>query len=98
MDHGYHSDGYATNGHYRILDKISQHDAVHSTKYRIEHGEKSEDDSIEMRHISRTNIKGQIRLDQFPGDKDFNEFSQSYKTISQKSKTTDQRECDYDYM
>jgi len=51
-----------------------------------------------MGHMFRSDLKGNISGDDLPGDEDLNEFSQSNKTIGEKTQAADQGKNHYDGM
>src|SRR4051812_42602870 len=90
MLYGNHSNSNTTNCHDDVLDQVTQNNTVHSTEHGIKNSKERKNDSVEMCDIFRCNMKRNIWLNQIPGNKYFNEFTKTNKTISHETKTADQ--------
>src|ERR1035437_4419296 len=80
----------AGDRHDAIFYHITYYNAVHPTQNGIKHGKKREYYPVNMRHILRGNIKRDIAFYHIPWYKNLNEFTKANKTISHKTKATQQ--------
>src|SRR4029077_21259931 len=87
--------GNTANCHDDVFDQVAKYNAMHSPQDRIKNCKQCENYTIKMRYVLGRDVKWHILLHLAPWNKYFNEFSQTHKTVSQKSKTSYQCKCDH---
>src|SRR5262245_31357908 len=91
VNHRYHADGYTPDRHNDVLDQVAEHDAMHASEYGIEHGKQGEHDPIEMSRVLRRNMEWDVGLHRMPGNKNFNELTETNEPIREETQTTNDR-------
>src|SRR6185312_9254413 len=87
-----------SHNHDDVFNQVANYNAVHAAENGIKHCKQSENDSIKMSNIIRSNMKWNIRLHIAPRHKNFYKFSKADKAIRQEAKATNERKYHGDIM